>query len=332
MQASRLIERAEQTAAEQTPLVALSWQAQYAQARLVVDNLLCFGPQAAPPVSLLIAGGGLGVVKLRKDARSKLLARIRQIEREHLHGQRPAMDEPVIRQGFSEMLAMELQRLQQQLDQKAGQYHYFSLLVDKLAQQMSAQQTARRRRLALRNEIADLVATMQEWLEWVLDADPSGIVSAVHTGNSSSRNSSRSTLRLLERRTQITLENVLAGSVPWRRSVVGSDEATHVAAHKAWVKGLELQRISEELELIDREKAALLTTLDQQVTVLQRAIDSAEQPADHRYVFMQELLRVQQIQAAARQCFDRVAAGDAAAAADAMADIVDDQYEPDDDT
>jgi hypothetical protein len=167
---------------------------------------------------------------------------------------------------------------------------------------------------------------MQEWLEWLLEADPLGIASAVHNSSSSS-----SASQLLGRRSQITVENVISGSVPWRRSVVGSDEAAQVAAHKVWVKGLELERTLEELQLIQRDREALLVTLSQQIAVLQRAIESDDEPDCHKYIYTQELLRVQGINAAAAHCFERLALGDAAAAASALADVIGDHFDADDD-
>ena len=332
MQAKELVDRAgQQVSGASTAIMPLSWRGEYAQARLV-DDFLSSDAATAPPVSLLLANGVVGASKLRKDAKARAATSIRRIEQQHLAGRHIEMEDSTLQQGLDELLHSELSRLKQQLDSKAGQYHYASTLVGQLSQHKAAQRNAMKRRNATLNSILELVDKMREWLQWVAEAEqaqPSGIVGGVR----------ESTKQLAHQKAAITLENVLSASVPWRRNIPGSSEGAATAAHKVYVKDQQLERCREEAKLLQQERVDLFATLDQQLQALS-GMDEAirqrcsEEPAAKRealskalrYAYSQEQVRLQCIRDNATAWFEKLegarGADVYAAAADTLAEVL----------
>ena len=310
----QLITDAEHAAKLQPKLWHVSWEAEYVRSRLMLqrmDDLEGVNTQQlAPPLSLLFAKEEFGRVRISQAARSKARALAQQLAAEHLHGDHPEkFSDPVMQRGLNQWVGAELQRAFEELSNTLAFIRFVDQLATALAGRPQEQRKALRRKHLLRARARTGLGYLQEWGKWACAIESARVVQQwdadVYDLIQWATSADQQTLSL----EGCTLK-------PLARSLAPQA----ALAHEVWVQQLKVDRLEEEVVLVEKEMTAFLANLQQRINVLQSR-EACSSP--HAALYACELQRVRKILNDANRVFaKRGGSGDSISEEEAAAALL----------
>lgn len=216
------------------------------------------------------------------------------LERTETGGVPLAYETPICRRGLAAFLSAELEVLRDRLASKVANYRMANYLVNKLSDRGKEQNKVIKRKQRVRVDVQAALARMQEWATWWQEAQ---------------RNRPPDTPSELQPHTQTLLQQVGAvcvDDVLRSGGLLTADARLEIAqqhAYNVYMKRQEQARRLEELQLLDKDVAALHEQLQLKVGLLEAAVADRGTPSHHMYVYEQALRALQPIRAEAVRLF-----------------------------
>jgi hypothetical protein len=332
--------------------LAMCWQGEYVKAYLVVqrDEAITGStsrPGFHPPMSLLFPHAAVDSLKLSAAAVKASRATMRRIEQQHFDGAIPPISHPDVQRGVSQWVAAAIGQQKEKLETTIRHVQFLNSLVQQLgtARQQSEKKKVLRQKHNMQQKAEAQLRELQAAAKWALALKEHRVVAAWE-GDLGTE------LATLVTTTYQQLSHVLRSSVVGGMveegqagAAGGSGDGTAVtqqqqaaaaagtaatytaeeAALRVYLLQLRRSHLQEEVQLVQKERAQLLSNLRQRIVVLTAMLDpdgahctgAADGPA---YLFARELQHTQGLLAIAERLHGASADGEAAAwaAAEAM--------------
>lgn len=213
----------------------LWWEEQYVRGRLLLDMIVAVaGDDRCPPASLLLPGN-FGSRQSHAKETASTARLVRQLEVEHLEGQRVDYGALGCTKGFADLLRAEMDKLCGQLASKLANWRHTERQIKKVSQRPTEQRRFMARKKKQRADIVTLLGQMQAWAQWCQGSPQRPALASALP---------RDLELLLEHIRGATVADVLAGASPWVPESLGVAE--HIA-QQIWEGRQNAERRREEL-------------------------------------------------------------------------------------
>lgn len=228
-------------------------------------------------------------MRISQAAKSKARALAQQLAAEHLYGQHPEkFSDPVMQRGLNQWVGAELQRAFEELSNTLAFIRFVDQLVTALAGRPQEQKKALRRKHLLRARARTGLGYLKEWGKWAHAMESARVVQQWDANVYDLIQWATSDIQIL------SLEDCTLK--PLARSLAPQA----ALAHEVWVQQLKVERVEEELALVEKEMTAFVANLRQRISVLQSP-EACSSP--YAVLYARELQRVMRIAHDANRVF-----------------------------
>jgi hypothetical protein len=255
----------------------MQWQGQFVKALLVLQSAKAAVKEDhgalsnSPPLSMLFPTSVASSVSITTKAVKTAWSVINQLAPEHFRqqidaGQLPGLDVPEVQQGVQQWVASQVNSAEQQLLSTLSRARWARLLVEQLSTRKGQQDQVIKRKRGLWRAATEQHSQLQQWAKWALLVSQKQIAAASPWP--------ADLLQQLQYICDTPLDDYqMEGSSAAGRSGTAAD----VAAIKVHLLRQKQQRLSEEADMLAKERNRLLHVADQRLSLLEGAMQHVGQ-------------------------------------------------------